>query len=82
MGIEPIGKGMQTSKEFIDEVPWFAIERRTASERRAMWRGGRRDTDWINRPPGALDQLNARPNWLATLRRRWVPGGESSRTDA
>jgi hypothetical protein len=34
-----------------------AIDRRHGSDRRTDWRGGRRDADWINRPPGVLALL-------------------------
>jgi hypothetical protein len=33
-----------------------AVERRRQPDRRTTWRGGRRDTDWMNRPPGAWDR--------------------------
>jgi hypothetical protein len=29
------------------------VERRRTPDRRTTWRGGRRDSDWINRPPDA-----------------------------
>jgi hypothetical protein len=34
-----------------------AADRRRTPDRRTAWRGGRRDSDWINRPPGALARL-------------------------
>ena len=37
------------------------VERRCTPERRTMWRGGRRDADWLNRPPGALPRLHFKP---------------------
>ena len=41
----------------VDPPPVVLFERRRRPERRMSWRGGRRDSDWLNRPPGALDQL-------------------------
>lgn len=37
--------------------PAAACERRRTRDRRKVWRGGRRDSDWVNRPTGALDRL-------------------------
>ena len=34
--------------------PVVLYDRRKSPDRRGSWRGGRRDSDWINRPPGAL----------------------------
>jgi hypothetical protein len=34
-----------------------AIDRRRSEDRRSNWRGGRRDSDWVNRPMGALENL-------------------------
>ena len=36
-----------------------SVERRRQPDRRTVWRGGRRDTDWINRPPGAWERAAA-----------------------
>jgi hypothetical protein len=36
-----------------------AVDRRRTPDRRTVWRGGRRDSDWINRPPGALVRLES-----------------------
>ena len=36
------------------EPPTFMYDRRKSPDRRDSWRGGRRDSDWISRPPGAL----------------------------
>jgi hypothetical protein len=47
------------------------VERRHTPDRRSVWRGGRRNTDWMNRPIGAWRQLEHRVagwrHWLATL---------------
>jgi hypothetical protein len=43
--------------------PVVLYDRRKSPDRRASWRGGRRDSDWIDRPPGALrrfEQLQRR----------------------
>jgi len=37
--------------------PAPALDRRRTPDRRTVWRGGRRDSDWQNRPLGALDRL-------------------------
>ena len=34
-----------------------AFDRRRSPDRRKVWRGGRRDSDWTNRPLGGLDRL-------------------------
>ena len=39
--------------------PVPALERRRSPDRRTTWRGGRRDSDWQDRPLGALDRLEA-----------------------
>lgn len=47
------------------------VDRRQQPDRRATWRGGRRDSDWISRPPGALARFaerEPRPSrWLRAL---------------
>jgi hypothetical protein len=35
------------------------VERRKTPDRRVVWRGGRRDSDWINRPLDGLTRLEA-----------------------
>ena len=35
----------------------FLMDRRRAPDRRVEWRGGRRDSDWHTRPPGAWARL-------------------------
>jgi hypothetical protein len=43
--------------------PVVLYDRRKSPDRRVAWRGGRRDSDWIHRPPGALrrfEQLQRR----------------------
>ena len=37
--------------------PFVLFERRSRPDRRSQWRGGRRDSDWLNRPLGALSRL-------------------------
>lgn len=37
--------------------PPLVYDRRRTPERRTIWRGGRRDSDWVNRPIGGLDRL-------------------------
>ena len=62
---------MQKTEAFVEEVPWFMVDRRQSPDRRTEWRGGRRDSDWtINRPAGALDRQMARTEWW----RRLIPG--------
>jgi hypothetical protein len=34
-------------------------DRRRLPDRRKEWRGGRRDSDWVNRPPDSLSKLQA-----------------------
>ena len=64
---------MQNEEILAESIPWFAIDRRRTPDRRDRWRGGRRDTDWTNRPTGALARTRARGGWLAAVR-RLVPG--------
>ena len=46
--------------EHLRELPLIPIQdRRTLPDRRAGWRGGRRDTDWTARPLGALERLES-----------------------
>jgi hypothetical protein len=49
------------SAELAGEPPVvIAMERRHAPDRRSNWRGGRRDTDWTNRPDGSLSRVTGR----------------------
>jgi hypothetical protein len=43
-----------------DDVPPapFVMDRRVKPDRRTVWRGGRRNSDWTNRPPDAWDRLD------------------------
>jgi hypothetical protein len=47
------------------------VEKRHTPDRRAFWRGGRRNTDWFNRPIGAWRNLEQRLSpwrqWVAKL---------------
>ena len=49
--------------------PMPPVERRRAPDRRTVWRGGRRDSDWVNRPPSAWAQLDNRRRRPGLLRR-------------
>jgi len=42
-----------------DDVPVapFLMDRRRQPDRRASWRGGRRDSDWRHRPPGVWQRV-------------------------
>ncbi len=53
----------------LEELPVVLFERRRRPDRRSSWRGGRRDSDWLNRPPDSLDRLGSprRQLW-----RRWA----------
>lgn len=44
------------------------VERRKTPDRRKVWRGGRRDSDWVNRPPDSLARLEARQSKSGTIR--------------
>jgi hypothetical protein len=52
-------------------VPPAVVERRQMTDRRGLWRGGRRNTDWITRPIGAWRALEVRRSpwrqWIAKL---------------
>jgi hypothetical protein len=55
-----------------DDVPPLPclMDRRVHVDRREIWRGGRRDSDWTNRPPAAwqsLDTADRSPRWHAML---------------
>jgi hypothetical protein len=51
--------GMKHIVSNVNDIPAFppAMDRRRTPDRRAVWRGGRRDSDWVNRPLGGLDRL-------------------------
>ena len=52
-----------------ETLPVVLIERRAHPDRRSSWRGGRRDSDWTNRPPGGLERLERAQR--GQLWRRW-----------
>ena len=63
-----------------EALPLVAVDRRRCPDRRMAWRGGRRDADWINRPPGVLARAErsqrrrvAWQQWRA-LRSLWLAG--------
>jgi len=45
------------------------MDRRRVPDRRAVWRGGRRDSDWINRPPDAWSRLEAAQSKASAFKR-------------
>jgi hypothetical protein len=47
----------------------IVMDRRRTPDRRAVWRGGRRDSDWVNRPPDALTKLEASQSKAAAFKR-------------
>jgi hypothetical protein len=53
-----------------DDVPLLPliVDRRCNPDRRTVWRGGRRDSDWTNRPPGAWERLDAESRPVVRLR--------------
>ena len=53
--------GMRHIVHHSDDVPPAPVyDRRRTPERRRVWRGGRRDSDWVNRPPNGLERLERR----------------------
>ena len=50
---------MKHTTSVIDDLPLLPVhvERRLNPDRRTIWRGGRRDSDWTERPLGAWDRL-------------------------
>jgi hypothetical protein len=50
-------------------APPLVDRRRGPADRRKEWRGGRRDSDWINRPPDGLAKLEAAERHPNALRR-------------
>jgi len=62
---------MRQALEPLDLPPVVVVERRRTPDRRQCWRGGRRNTDWINRPAGAWRHLEQQSSpwrqWLAKL---------------
>jgi hypothetical protein len=65
-------------QEVIDptDVPAvIVVERRHVPDPRNVWRGGRRNTDWMNRPIGAWRQLEQRLSpWRHWITKLPLPG--------
>jgi hypothetical protein len=59
-----------------DVPPFVVVERRHQPDRRSLWRGGRRDSDWITRPAGAWKRVAAQGSngagsfWLRLFERQ------------
>jgi len=62
---------MREDIDLQDLPPVITVERRRLPDRRTFWRGGRRNTDWTNRPLGAWALLERQRSiwldWLARL---------------
>ncbi|HEY7446692.1 MAG TPA: hypothetical protein VH702_01005 [Vicinamibacterales bacterium] len=60
-----------TKSLVLDDVPIIFQERRKgAATRRSVWRGGRRDSDWTDRPPDSWRHFQRRRltgRWLSRL---------------
>ena len=54
--------------------PMPLVDRRKNRDRRAQWRGGRRDSDWVNRPPDAWAKLQTRENRMLSFSRKVLSG--------
>ncbi len=69
--LQPIRAGMRHLIADVSDVPAPPpmVDRRRTPDRRAVWRGGRRDSDWINRPPSAWEHFDARRQKPGLLRR-------------
>jgi hypothetical protein len=61
-------KHIQLQSDDVPHLP-FVMDRRRAPDRRTTWRGGRRDSDWNDRPLGAWDRFDpsTRPRWRQVL---------------
>ena len=64
-------EGMRRTTESVDVVPSVTFDRRRGGDRRAGWRGGRRDTDWINRPLDLPVQVEGDERRISGWR-RWL----------
>jgi hypothetical protein len=49
--------GMHVQYKELENLPFIARDRRRIPDRRARWRGGRRDSDWTNRRPVGFSTL-------------------------
>ena len=58
-----------TNVSDVPVVPPIVDRRRGGPDRRTEWRGGRRDSDWVNRPPDSLAKLEAAQRHPSALRR-------------
>jgi hypothetical protein len=59
------------SAETGDPPVVVSMERRHTPDRRALWRGGRRDKDWKDRPDGAWTRVSGRTATLLEWRYRF-----------
>jgi hypothetical protein len=50
-------------------APFPVVDRRRTPDRRKVWRGGRRDSDWVNRPLSAWGAFETRRQKPGLLRR-------------
>jgi hypothetical protein len=71
---------MQYENEAVERDGYVPVDRRRQPSRRAGWRGGRRDADWTNRPPGALARAESREYWFSAFS-RWFVSRDSGLTN-
>jgi hypothetical protein len=64
----PVVKHIRLESDDIPVLP-ILMDRRCQPDRRTTWRGGRRDTDWHQRPLGAWDRFGGTPSprWQKVL---------------
>jgi hypothetical protein len=60
---------MRADLRLTEDVPPLFADRRRQPDRRTTWRGGRRDSDWLQRPPGALTSMSQPVSWTQVWRR-------------
>jgi len=58
---------MREQRDPLDDRRTCPVERRQSADRRAGWRGGRRDTDWTSRPAAELAVPMAPAAWWRRL---------------
>jgi hypothetical protein len=71
---------MRLTIDLTDLPPVQTEERRLRPDQRTSWRGGRRNTDWTNRPIGAWRHLEqGRSPWREWIAKVPVPAFSAQR---